>query len=664
MELKNTRYAPLARIAFLLYLLPFTAFAQVEIGSQKYALPRATDTTTIALRLNQVRKNIMTLPAPAALDSLNDIITQSLHSGFGRGVVYGYLHKAKIYYSLGNSTLFLRVLDQAISYGNRYKEGQPFLPLLYNETGWAYVQHDNYEQATAYLLKAHDLAQKGIDGQLKASISLNLTAVMLLLSQYQQATRYLAEAKHLSGGEHMEEERVRTHLFQSILACEKDKDLVSGKQQLETAITVARKHHLSEFLQMALVNLATLYLKTNEPASALPLLEEALNLSQEAGAIVNVGGMATLGETYLKLGQLDRAEALLREALQQSRLNHYHKDNLVHIHHVLAELYEARKDYRKALWYKDRYIALKDSISGNQVKESINQLEMQYHSAQKNKQLAENKLMIALQQSHLSRKNTWIFWGTLTSGLVLFMVVFFYRQKQKNIEYKLKAMEQQEAIKAWQATLKGEEQERARVAHELHDGIGGQLFTLNMYLSAAREECVALQEAPSYQASLLLLKETMQDLRNTAHNMMPELLVHSGLAEALQLYCHKVKQTRQIDINFQQYGNMDKLDHHFELSLYHIVRELIQNILKHAQATKALVQFSCHDSFLNITVEDNGKGMKTGAEAHEGMGMKTITSRIKAMNGTCSFQTGNTGTVVYLEFDLQSKATALKTQIT
>src|SRR5690606_8301020 len=106
------------------------------------------------------------------------------------------------------------------------------------------------------------------------------------------------------------------------------------------------------------------------------------------------------------------------------------------------------------------------------------------------------------------------------------------------------------------------------------------------------------------------------------------------------------------DIDFQCVGTFEQLNRNFELSLYRMIQELVQNVIKHASATHALVQLSMHDQHLSILVEDNGNGMKPDP-AQAGIGLDSIRSRTKLMNGTLHIESApGVGTSVYIEFDL------------
>src|SRR5690606_24188010 len=119
--------------------------------------------------------------------------------------------------------------------------------------------------------------------------------------------------------------------------------------------------------------------------------------------------------------------------------------------------------------------------------------------------------------------------------------------------------------------------------------------------------------------------------------------------------CEKTSRTTPLDVAFQAYGKLPKLQHETELTLYRMIQELIQNALKHADATQLLVQLSCRDNSLNITVEDHGKGFplaRLEQNNREGVGMRNIKRRAEILKGQVDIKSRHgVGTMVYLEFE-------------
>ena len=209
---------------------------------------------------------------------------------------------------------------------------------------------------------------------------------------------------------------------------------------------------------------------------------------------------------------------------------------------------------------------------------------------------------------------------------------------------------------ATQAIVQGQEEERSRLAKDLHDGLGGILSSTKYSLNNMRENFIISPEnAIAFERTMTMLNQSITELRRVAHNMMPETLMKLSLSEALEDFCAQVTQSGALQVSYQSFGidNLS-LENQVKITVYRIVQELINNAIKHAVAATATVQVLCNDNKLNITVEDDGKGFdKTILIDSGGIGYKNLQSRISFLKGTIDIQsqTGK-GTSVYIEIPL------------
>ncbi len=406
-------------------------------------------------------------------------------------------------------------------------------------------------------------------------------------------------------------------------------------------------------------NLGCLYMDMNQPKKAIDYFREAIRIGGqlEKNAKFSITPYYDLGKAYYQMRDYANAEQILAPTIHQARLAGRY-EGMEEALSTLSEIYAASGRYKDAFREQQAYNKLLLQKKDNAP--YIRQLEVKYRTAEKDKQLAENKLLIANQQVSLIRKNGMLWFVSVGSGILVFVITLFYVHRQRRQEYQMRILKQEEEIRTWQATIKGEETERARIAHELHDSIGGQLSTISLYFGTIRNKYPVLLHAGDYTEAMSLLGETLRDIRKTAHNLMPELLLRHGLVGATSIFCKKVQRAHKINIDFQHYGAISGLNNNFELFLYRIVQELIHNILKHAAATEALVQFSMQDHILSITVEDNGKGIQEGSKEIAGMGISSIAARIKGLDGLFTMHSiPGRGTGAYIEFDLKHKKSML-----
>ena len=148
-----------------------------------------------------------------------------------------------------------------------------------------------------------------------------------------------------------------------------------------------------------------------------------------------------------------------------------------------------------------------------------------------------------------------------------------------------------------------------------------------------------------------ILGEMGDEIRKTAHNLMPEVLLKQSLPDAVRAYCNNVRDGALFQLDFQSYGAFDDLTEDFKLNIYRIIQELLKNITQHAQASHVLVELVANENVLTVTVEDDGKGFNTG-EIKNGIGLHNLRTRVNSMDGhfTLESEQGK-GTSVFIEFD-------------
>lgn len=210
-----------------------------------------------------------------------------------------------------------------------------------------------------------------------------------------------------------------------------------------------------------------------------------------------------------------------------------------------------------------------------------------------------------------------------------FVVLFAVSQKQirKQLEEKarLKEEHQQDLLKA---AVDMQEKERSRIAAELHDQIGNDLQTLKLFLHQINQQELEHQ-------STELLAQTIQDVRNLSHELMPASLESLGLKEALLSLITRLNATEELSCNVDWKG-MDRLLSETELALYRISQELVSNTLKHAQANEIVIKFIGDQSGFLYEYVDNGIGLHGNLDAieNDGLGIKNIESRCQLIGAT------------------------------
>ncbi|MDR2271504.1 MAG: sensor histidine kinase [Sphingobacterium sp.] len=240
-----------------------------------------------------------------------------------------------------------------------------------------------------------------------------------------------------------------------------------------------------------------------------------------------------------------------------------------------------------------------------------------------------------------SRMNSIYIWLFISCLIAVILLFYAYWQRSKTLKQKehlhgleIEKNNQQHAIKNLTAMLAGEEKERTRLARDLHDGLGGLLSSTKLGLSSistSGPEEHSIKDGIT--RSIELLDDAVDELRRLAHNLMPDLIVKYGLQEALQDYAARMSQAScQVECEFLQFESKLSVEH--QISLYRIIQEVVNNALKHAEASNIFIQLSMYDERLHITIEDDGKGFDTAkVDLQHSAGMHNIQSRLSFLHG-------------------------------
>ncbi len=221
-----------------------------------------------------------------------------------------------------------------------------------------------------------------------------------------------------------------------------------------------------------------------------------------------------------------------------------------------------------------------------------------------------------------------------------------FLKKEKKILLKEKAQLQVALI---DDVFAAQENERARLARDLHDDLGGTLSAIKLNLTAFKTTVSDLSEKNQlfYGKTISMIEKACSNLREIAHDLMPKNLEKLGLIDALNEQFIYLKQTSTIDYEFVSDGQK-KIVPELELAIYRIIKELINNVEKHSCATKASVQLLSSASQITIMCEDNGIGFDAD-KMQTGLGLSNITSRVNYLKGAIYIDSNDNGTTITIE---------------
>lgn len=241
--------------------------------------------------------------------------------------------------------------------------------------------------------------------------------------------------------------------------------------------------------------------------------------------------------------------------------------------------------------------------------------------------------------------------GAALTLLILTMLFFRFRvvnHRKKLAEQLVVQLEQEKQLVATQSVLDGETAERARIARDLHDGLGGMLSVVKLNLINMKGNTfLAESDVPAFHNALDMLDGSILELRRVAHNLMPESLLRFGLKAALTDFCRNIEH-----VNLHFFGNERRMEEKFEITVYRIILELVNNALKHSGAQQINVQVIVENDRISCVVQDDGKGFnQADTDTGKTTGLNSIHSRVESLGGRMELISApGKGTEVQIEF--------------
>lgn len=620
-------------LLLLFFLFPFfSADAQEEIDPRRKELLDHLDILdtckTNSLRLQSLiivcsRMRLYDLDSAyvfcsQAIELAGEIKSDSLRLEALEGMVV-VLKRANRYEEMLETSL--AGLQLAKKMGNSEKEANFLL-----EMGDSYERTGQAEKAAKVWLEGLEIARKVGKNSLIGIALINLGNGYYYQSAFDKALSYYQEAydHYRKAGESFWMHTAASNIAECYRLMGTPE---KGMPLADKAISFFDSVGNDQMLYYPLNNKAEFLLESGDLKALQPVLQrlELLanmppNLEKQTRLYDQFARLAIAGNNWTKAS--DYAEKTLRSARMLDDKN------------LLSAALKTRiLTLEKMQQFKDAFSLMKelqilsDSIASSTAKAAYDELNLKYQSEQKDLLLAENNLNLQRQQSNQRL-------------LILFLVVFIiisvsiflmYRQRKIVHEREIESARQKLLIESMRAMIQGEEKERARLARELHDGVGGMLSAIKMKASTLSQF-----NSGTESEIISLLDKTSAEIRMTAHNLMPELLNRFGLVEALKDYIQQIRNDNERLIEFQAYRVPADIPKEIQLNIYRIAQELINNAWKHSGATEILVQLSGTSEQIILNVEDNGSGILN--EKSRGIGLDTINHRVKWMGGKWDLQ--------------------------
>lgn len=488
-----------------------------------------------------------------------------------------------------------------------------------------YTLLNNTDKATEYGLRAIEMAEKdSVNAPLRGSVYLAFVKVSLEKNDFESATFYLDKISQLLS----------------------DPDEIL----LFFGYYMGRGHVNYKQGKYEVANMY--YMQANKYAL----------LSGHDGSKSAV--LQWLSKTALKLGDNEMARKYATENLAFAEQLDAKADQVEALIN-LSEYYSTRGDKANAFDFMQKATKLKDSLNAQKNHRQINILGAMYETDKQQKEITRLQSEKDLQTADVKHKSVLnkVFIGSIL--LLLFLGYLGYvnfrrgqqlaRHEHEMHKQKIIELEKDKQLLTIDAMLKGQEDERSRIAKDLHDGLGSLLSGTKLSFMNVKENLLLSPEHTKlFDKSISMLDNTIGDLRKVAQNLMPEALVKFGLQDAVRDFCDTIQSTSGLKVNCQHFGAVRRLDNTAEVFIYRIIQELVNNVIKHAEAKEVIIQLTFEPTKIRITVEDDGKGFDKGILTNAtGAGMANINYRMQYFNGSSDIITEpGKGTSVNIELML------------
>ncbi|MDO6490440.1 MULTISPECIES: tetratricopeptide repeat-containing sensor histidine kinase [unclassified Cellulophaga] len=396
-------------------------------------------------------------------------------------------------------------------------------------------------------------------------------------------------------------------------------------------------------------------------------LQQYAEISNQAKAndfnAVYYEGALLIARLYYKLEEYNIANI----GLTMAYINAVDHENLQFQREALviqARSFYKQEDYKNAYATMTQLYGVLDEIKEKQQREIIKELEIQYETLKKEQAISDLKEDQIKQQAELDRQKTIkaaFLIGFLVILIPVIALLYTYYQKiqaqselaKKNEEInnqKVTTLKQEQELKLIKASIEGQDEERKRIAQELHDSIGGNLAGIKLQLASVKEKTETLNTITGQ------LDETYQLVRDISHTLIPKKFRQDDFTQLIKEYTKSITNTGELNVEFYPHPEekINTINEMVKMELFKIIQELMTNTLKHAKASNTDIHLNYFEDSITLLFEDNGKGFNKENNG-DGIGFTNIKSRIEKLNGTLHIDSAvNRGTVISIEIPIKN----------
>lgn len=525
------------------------------------------------------------------------------------------------------------------------KDRKRFVPATYNLLANALYMNGETDSAIYfYSLALNAMENMKVDNP-KQLVELygNMGAVLSAAGQYTKGIDYIKKTLTAPGVDSSE----LAHSYGNLGALYANflNDMDSATYWWQHAIGIYKALHAKRELQNIYANMGTGWtLVTHQDIDKAQRYFDSAQATDPPAVHDNVMLQQGLSATNYYKGNFAEAIRHAERSLDIAIING-DKEKEKFAYWTLSYSYAHLGDIEKTHEYQKKLAILDDSLRDGRVMKSISDAESKYRLFEKNNELTLNK-------ARMYRQQLW-FTGSLGGGIILIGallgIIFYSRQKQRLQAGQIRNMEQQQQIDNLRIKMDAEENERARIARELHDGLGVLLSAakINHHL-LGKTYPDDLSHNTAFKESGEIITQIYGELRSVTQNLIPDYIAHKSLEDALSLLVSKVD-TAGFQVQLQSYGERREIHPEISFAIYRAVEEIVNNAIKHSGGSELLIQLLYHTNQLHITTEDDGRGFDP-VKSYSGMGLNNIVRRIEKTGGFITLSAGpGKGTMYIME---------------
>lgn len=511
-----------------------------------------------------------------------------------------------------------------------------------NNLGIIHDEKGDYKKALEYYYEARKIYETLKDDDKIAMVIVNIAIVLKAQGEYKQVTHYYHEA--LTIYTKLKNEfgvAVCYANLGSVFYYLKEYD--SALHYSLIATREFEEQNIRQFLPTTLCNAGMAYDKLAQPEKAKSLLEQARKLNEEYDNKKELSFVLIyLAGIHKNEGNLLQAEKMANEALELAqRINALQQ--VMEARLALSEIKAARKQFDSAYEEYRAYVVVKDTLFQKEKAKQMAELQTQYETVKKENQILVLKQENEVKDSRLKQSMLAIFLLLAILGAILALGYLWKNRLMLKQQAELQATRAQLREGQLRAVIASQEEERKRFAADLHDGLGQMISALRLTLSKDPVEKNTVRHA------LDVLNEMNTEIRNIAFNLMPQVLMKSGLDEALKEFAARINRSGSMTVNIQTFDLDKDMSAEHRIALYRICQEWVNNVIKYSGSSTISVQLVQHPDELLLTIEDNGRGFDLSSLVDsKGNGWKNINSRLHMIKGTIEIDTqkGRQGTTL------------------